>query len=123
MKKLHKKEKAWLAVAIASISVGAISIVFDIIFAVNLSYIPLLVSLVLTAHGFYGAPFYFNAWLNAKTTRKIISLLEEKGSLTVEGVSALTGLKPLFAKKHIEKHIMKKTVGYSFDGEVLKTEK
>ena len=124
MKDIKRKEKIWLIVAISSISVGALSIIADILFAMNLMYAPLIIFLILTAHGFYGAPFYYNAYANTKATRKIMAAVEEKGMINVSEAAAVTGLKELFAKKHIEKHFGEKGIpGYAFDGKVLKKSK
>ena len=71
-----KRKRILLAVAITSLILGASAIAGIIFFILRLWYIPMALCIAVTAHGFYGCPFYFIAYSNAKKREVLFSALE-----------------------------------------------
>ena len=118
-----KTAKIWLSVAIGSAALGIISGVLAIIFASKLMYVPMAIFLIVAAHGFYGSPFYFLAFKNAKLLAAVNAALCEKKSLTAEEISVLTNYKQEYAVRFIAKYLSKGLfAGYMLEDGVLKKE-
>ena len=102
MKKLQGRKRLLLAVAISSLLLGILSIAGIIFFILKLWYIPMVLCIALTAHAFYGCPFYFIAYANAKISEKILREIEG-GESDLAVIADRAGVKPDFAEKLIEK--------------------
>ena len=102
MKKLSVRKNVWLSVAVLSLTLGVLGIVGTALFALRLRYFPMAVCIALTAHGFYGTPFYFINFCNLRIIGKII-LCMESGCVGAEEISEKLQLKPDFIKKLISK--------------------
>ena len=79
MKKLIGRKKLLLAVAIASLILGVLSIAGIIFSILMLWYIPMALCIAITAHGFYGCPFYFIGYGNAKKAEILLTEINEIG--------------------------------------------
>ena len=91
-----------LAVAISSLSLGILSIAGIIFFILKLWYLPMALCIALTAHAFYGCPFYFIAYANAKISEKIIREIEG-GESDISVIADRVGVRHDFTEKLIEK--------------------
>ncbi len=120
MEKVKKIKKIWLITGISSAVLGAASIVGIVLFAINLLYVPMAISIAFTAHAFYGCPFYFIAFGNARLCERVVTAVLEHGLTDIESISKFTMAKPDFAKSLIEKCLMKGYLtGYMLDGDRL----
>ena len=102
MEKLLGRKRMLLAVAISSLSLGILSIAGIIFFILKLWYLPMALCIALTAHAFYGCPFYFIAYANAQISEKILREIEG-GESDLAVIADRAGVKPDFAEKLIEK--------------------
>ena len=120
MEKVQKIKKIWLITGIASAVLGVASIVGIVVFAINLLYAPMAISIALTAHAFYGCPFYFLAFGNARLCERAVSAALEHGLTDIESIAKFTMTKPNFAKTIVEKCLLKGYLtGYMLDGDKL----
>lgn len=120
MEKVQKIKKIWLITGIASAVLGVASIVGIAVFAINLLYVPMAISIALTAHAFYGCPFYFLAFGNARLCERAVSAISEHGFTDIESIAKFTMTKPNFAKTVVEKCLLKGYLtGYMLDGDKL----
>ena len=87
--------------AITSLILGAFAIAGIILFILKLWYIPMAICIAVTAHGFYGCPFYFIGYSNAKKTE--ILLTEIKGGKSIDEAAKTAGVKPCFAAELLGK--------------------
>ena len=101
MDKITKKKKILFATAIISLILGVLSIAGIIFFILKLWYIPMAICIAITAHGFYGCPFYFIGYANAKKAE--ILLAEMQGGKSIEEAAQTAGVKPDFAAELLEK--------------------
>ena len=106
MERLVARKKLFLTVAITSAVLGIVSIAGIIFFILKLLYVPMVLCIIVTAHGFYGCPFYFIAYDNAKKC-KILLLEIQNGEKSIKTIAERAGLKVEFAEKLIEKAISK----------------
>ena len=104
MEKISKLKIIWLSVFTASLAIGAVSLVGIFIFAAKLLYVPLGISVALTAHAAYGCPFYFIIWRNLTFAAKIELATGEMG-LSDSAATEYVGLKPEFYEKLKSKYI------------------
>ena len=102
MEKLSGRKRLLLTVAITSLLLGVLSIAGIIFFILKLWYIPMALCIAVTAHAFYGCPFYFIAYANAKISEKIIHEIE-KGEADLAVIATRVGVKADFVEKLIEK--------------------
>ena len=102
MKKVSVRKNVWLCVAVLSLVLGILGILGTALFAMRLQYLPMAICIVFTAHGFYGAPFYFIAFGNMRIIGKIL-VAKESGCTGAEEISQKLSLKPDFIKKLISK--------------------
>ncbi len=120
MEKAVKIKKIWLITGIASAVLGVASIVGIVLFAINLLYVPMAISIALTAHAFYGCPFYFLAFGNARLCERAVSAVLEHGLRDIESIAKFTMTKPNFTKTVVEKCLIKGYfTGYMLDGDKL----
>ena len=98
MEKLGKRRKLFLSVAIASVAVGALSIAGIIFFILKLWYFPMALCIAITAHGFYGAPFYFIEYSNLGCTAIILSEING-GESDIGKISEEAGITEQFASE------------------------
>lgn len=120
MEKVLKTKKIWLAWGIASAVLGVASIVGIVLFAINLLYVPMAISIALTAHAFYGCPFYFLAFGNARLCERTVLAVSEHGLTDIESIAKFTMTKPNFANAVVEKCLLKGYLtGYMLDGDRL----
>lgn len=120
MEKVLKAKKIWLIAAIASASLGALSVVGIVIFALKLLYVPLGLSIAFVAHAFYGCPFYLIAFGNARLCERTVTAVSDKGVFDIDLISEDIKAKPNFTKKIVEKCINKGyLLGYTLDGDKL----
>ncbi len=101
-----------LAVAIASIAVGAVSTAGVILFILKLSYFPMAVCLLLAAHGFYATPFYFREYSDLFRT-ELIQSARDSGCTDIRQLASAAAVSEEYAAKLIakaDKIIDKKTV-------------
>lgn len=119
MQRLLKKERLLLGVAISSVAIGTVSIAGIIFCITKLWYVPMAVCILLTAHGFYGSPFYFLRRADLKICRRIL-LAAQQGARELEVIAVKSGVKSLFAAKLIQKLIKKGYLSdFDFDGSTL----
>ena len=64
-----------------------------VLFAVKLMYVPLIISVAVALHGFYGTPFYFRSYANLKLKIKVLECREQNPDATLEEISEKTGVK------------------------------
>ena len=114
MDKLKKRKRQLLAVAVISAVTGAASIAGIIASILMLWYVPMFLCIAITAHGFYGCPFYFIAYANMKKCEILVSEIQ-RGETELEVIASRAGIKVDFAKKLIKKSVFK---GY-IDGTML----
>lgn len=120
MEKVLKTKKIWLITGIVSAVLGVAAIVGIALFAVNLLYVPMAISIALTAHAFYGCPFYFIAFGNARVCERIVAAILEHGLLDIESISKYAMVKPGFAKTLVAKCLLKGYLeGYMLNGDIL----
>ena len=101
MNGIIKKKRILLAVAIASLILGALAIAGIIFFILKLWYVPMAICIAVPAHGFYGCPFYFIGYANAKKAE--ILLVEMQGGKSIEEAAKTVGVKPDFAAELLKK--------------------
>ena len=101
MDEIIKKKKILLALAITSLILGAFAIAGIILFILKLWYIPMAICIAVTAHGFYGCPFYFIGYSNAKKNE--ILLTEIKGGKSIDEAAKTAGVKLCFAAELLGK--------------------
>ena len=104
MDELKSDKRKWLARAVISMIIGAVSIAGIIFFILKLRYFPMAVCIALTAHAFYGCPFYFIAYSNAKKREVLFSALE-KGE-DFESAAKAAGVTADFAKRLTKGYII-----------------
>ena len=104
MKKLEKRKKLFLSVAIASAVLGVASVAGTVIFILNLLYVPMAVCILIAAHGFYGCPFYFIEYANLLRCGVILSEIE-KGETNISLIAERAGITVDFADKLIKKSL------------------
>ena len=104
MERLEKHKRLLLAVAIASAVLGAASIAGIIFFILKLWYIPMVLCILATAHGFYGCPFYFIAYANAKKCEIILSEIQD-GEKDLGLIAERAGIRVSFAEKLISQSV------------------
>lgn len=120
MERVVRIKKIWRITGIASAVLGVASIVGIVLFAIKLLYVPMAISIVLTAHAFYGCPFYFLAFLNARLCERTVSAVSEHGLKDIESIAKFTMAKPNYAKMLVEKCLIKGYLtGYMLDGDKL----
>ena len=79
MKKLRTHRIIWLTVGILSAVLGILGIIGIPIFALNVMFVPMGISIALLAHAFYGCPFYFIAFANTSIYERILTaVIKEK---------------------------------------------
>ena len=107
MEKLLKAKRLQLIIAVASLAVGILSIAGIIFFIWMLWYVPMAICIALTAHGFYGCPFYFLNNAKLKICISILAVIEEGKAADLKTVAKAVGIKEEFAAKLIKKCIKK----------------
>ena len=105
MEKLLKHRRLYLILALVSLFLTVASVACMTIFGLNLSYAPLIISLVVAAYAFYSTPFYFCSYAKTKLYEKVIKALE-----TGEDVSISLALKPEAVEKILKKCRAKKYI-------------
>ena len=118
MDKLKRHKKILLTVAVLSAVIGAISVIGIIFFILRLWYVPMALCIAVTAHAFYGCPFYFIAYSNAGICERVIHSIND-GEDSLEAIAKRADIKPEFAKTLIRKALSK---GYIEDFEPVITE-
>ena len=98
MEKLEKRRKLFLSVAIASVVLGALSIAGIIFFILKLWYFPMALCIAITAHGFYGSPFYFIAYSNLGRSKIILSEIS-RGESDIGKIAKNAGVTEEFASE------------------------
>ena len=120
MEKLLRTKSLMLFVAIGSAVLGGISIGGIIFFILKLWYVPMAVCILVTAHGFYGCPFYFIEYLNIKRCELIADAIDRLGLYDLCQIAEHAMVSKDFAARLIEKSIAKGYItGYTFDGEKI----
>jgi hypothetical protein len=122
MEKLLRAKSLWLFFAVGSAVLGGISIAGIIFFILKLWYVPMAVCILITAHGFYGCPFYFIEYSDIKRCELILNAIEA-GDRDVSVIAEKAMVKEEFAKVLIEKTLKKGYLtAYIFDGEKITEE-
>ena len=107
MEKLLKAKKIQFIIAVASLAVGILSIAGIIFFILKLLYVPMAICIALTAHGFYGCPFYFLNNAKLKICIAMLAYIEQNKSADISQIAAAVGIKQEFAEKLMKKCIEK----------------
>ena len=110
MEKLLEAKKRQLIIAVTSLIVGAIAIFGIIFFIWMLLYVPMGICIALTAHGFYGCPFYFLNNAKLKACILMLRYIEENENATVSDVSSAIGFKEDYVKKLLDYCVKKEFV-------------
>ena len=103
MERLLRDKKAALMIALASLFVGIFSIAGIIFFIWRLLYVPMGICIALTAHGFYGCPFYFIRNANLKLCIRLLECREENPDAELSEIAEQIGIKEQFAEALLDK--------------------
>ena len=106
MEKLLRAKRLWLFWAVGSVVLGGISIAGIIFFILKLWYVPMAVCILITAHGFYGCPFYFIEYSNIKRCELILNAIDV-GDRDLSVIAEKAMVREDFAKVLIEKAVKK----------------
>ncbi len=98
MEKIKRIKNIWLCAAVLSLASGAAGIICTVIFALNIMYVPLVISILVMAHAAYGTPHYFAAYLNMRLTERAADAVLNQ-SMTADEAAELLGINPAFCKK------------------------
>ena len=114
MEKAIKNKKLFFALGISSSIIALASAAASWLLVGWGTYIPLIPLFVLSAYGFYSAPFYFFYAHDAKEAARLIPLIEKHGIENVRPIAADMGWRRnvtrAFIKKCIKRgYILKKT--------------
>ena len=119
MEKLLRTKRLLLLVAVGSAVLGGVSIAGIIFFILKLWYVPMALCILITAHGFYGCPFYFIKYSNIKRCELILNAING-GVYDLSEVAEQAMVEQDFAKVLIEKAIKNGYItGYILDGEKI----
>ena len=110
MQKLIRNEKLLLFAAVSSAISALLSIAGIIFFIWKLLYVPMAICILIAAHGFYGCPFYFIAYANAKKCEIVLSEIQ-KGEQELELIAECAGITVPFVEKLIALSIMRGYIG------------
>ncbi len=102
MNKIKKMKAVWLAAAIASLALGALGLIGAFIFAWQLLYAPLIISVIAAAHAAFAAPFYFIAYSNMRITESIADAVCNNGK-SIKETSAELGINSEFCEMLFDK--------------------
>ncbi|MBE6645667.1 MAG: hypothetical protein E7612_09905 [Ruminococcaceae bacterium] len=98
MERLEKRRRLFFTVAIASVVFGALSIAGIIFSILKLWYFPMALCIAITAHGFYGSPFYFIAYSNLGRSKIILAEIE-RGESDIGKIAKNAGITEEFASE------------------------
>ena len=113
MKSILLRKKIFLALTIFAVVSAAVGTVAAAITSLFLQYVWLAVSLVLAAHGWYGAVFYYIGYLNAAATARAASAIAD-GTLSYADLAPIMNRRTPSVIKLLEKAIARgQLVGYT----------
>ena len=111
MEKLLKAKKRQFIIAMISLA-AAVLATFGIIFFIwMLLYVPMGICIAITAHGFYGCPFYFLNNAKLKTCISMLGYIEENENAAISDISAEVGFSETKTFCRVFKSIMGVTPG------------
>ena len=106
MRNAKKESRAWLIAAIVSFSLGAVAFGLAILFAIKLRYVPLIISAVIVAHGFWGGAAYYAKSAKLSDLSNLISKMHESNIYDTVPLADHVGYKADYATtllKHAER--------------------
>lgn len=120
MKKMKRVLKKWFFIALVTSVLMVIGIPLIPISAVKGITWLLIVSIVLTAYGFYGCPLYWISYASKRELYSILCLIENEQVLTVEGLCQQTGKDANYIADKIRYLLLGGFLpGYIFNGNAL----
>ena len=103
MKKAQNKNRLYLAMTLVGACIALTFTVAAVLLVYKFQYIPAIVFAVLSAYGYYSAPFCFFAFTDTRLIIKIIGILSEDANAGAEDISKKLGLKVSATEKLIKK--------------------
>lgn len=120
MKKMKRVLKKWFFIALVTSILMVVGIPLIPISAVKGITWLLIVSIVLTAYGFYGCPLYWISYASKRELYSILCLIENEQVLTVEGLCQQTGKDANYIADKIRYLLLGGFLpGYIFNGNAL----